>query len=451
MRPTNLNLNRMKKLLYILLPLIIIVIIGGCKKDDGVYEDDNFYPRIFDNKGVFRSPSRIINEGESAIYSGLSYSPAADIKISWKVNGTEVSTDTAYTFTPTEGGEYTIVVEASYNGDVTSRTSNVLVNPSEYTFKPYTNVALSYLSENGKAADVNWNFVTHVAFNCAKVTPDGTLDISKGQLNQTADVLVARAHINKVPVLLGVSGRLYGIDGWSLYGSNDFGATLTDPAKSANLVTAIKNYVTARKMDGVDIMMTDLSTSAENNIHAIGPFLNALRAELPPTAIITVTVTVNWLHWEYPNLSAADWVNVHAFEDGLTVGPGAPRGQASSYDYMVSAAAIWKNFHLPANKIVIGIPGFGLKYNAIDANGNNESWGSYEYVPFKTILAQDPQAYDNEFSNIAFGIYYNGGPLVDKKAKYIKNEGFKGAYLWGGDYDAPAGKSLMETINKTLK
>ncbi|POY37945.1 hypothetical protein C3K47_05325 [Solitalea longa] len=443
----------MKRLLYFLIPVLLFAVVSSCEKEYKGVDDEPIYPRIFDNKGVFRTPSRIISEGESAVYNGITYSPSGGMSVSWLVNDVQVSTDTAYTFKPTEGGEYTIVLRVTTpNGDTTSRTSKVLVNPTNYTFKTYTNVAMSYLSENGKAADVNWDLVTHLAFKCARVLPEGTLDVSNGEVNQTADEIVARAHINGVPVLLGVSGRLSGIDGWALYGSNDFGSVITDAAKRAALVTAIKNYVTNKRMDGVDIMMTDINgVDVDGNLAAAAKLLTALRAELPATAIVTVTVAAGWQHWSYPDLSAADWVNVHAFEDGLTVGPGAPRGQASSYDYMVSCANIWKNFHLPASKIVVGIPGFGLQYNAIDANGNNESWGSYGYTTFKEILRQDPAAYEKEFANIAFGIYYNGGPLIDKKTEFIKNNGFKGAYFWGGDYDVAGEKSLMATIHKTLK
>jgi hypothetical protein len=42
------------------------------------------------------------------------------------------------------GGEFTIKLVVSYNGDTSSRSTKVLVNPSTYTFKPYTNVTMAY-------------------------------------------------------------------------------------------------------------------------------------------------------------------------------------------------------------------------------------------------------------------------------------------------------------------
>jgi hypothetical protein len=186
---------------------------------------------------------------------------------------------------------------------------------------------------------------------------------------------------------------------------------------------------------------------------AIAPFAAELKAALPADAILTLTATVNYMHWSYPDLSAFTWINVHAFEDNIHIGPGAPVGQSSSYQFMVDGAAIWTNFHLPASKLVIGMPAFGLRYNALDANGNNESWGSYDYMTYKDILTADPTAPGKEFTDKsgAGGVYYNGVPLITQKATYVKNGGFKGAYLWAGDYDVADANSLMLAIFNTQK
>ena len=375
----------MKKIPHILLSLLVIL-AWGCKEENEVNEGP-MHPRIFDAGLVFQSPSRIIREGESAVYNRLMFSPKPNekTKVSWKVNGQEVSTDTSFTFTPTGGGEFEIKLEATYNGQTATRISKVLVSPGSYTRKSYSHVVMSYLSENGTSANVNWDDITHLAFNGARVLPDGGVDFSKGNQNQNVDELVARGHIKGVPVLLGVTGRLSGIDGWSLYNSTDFGSVISDPAKRTALVKTVTDYVTARKLDGVDVMMTDLSNDdysiSAKSAQSVGPFVAALKAALPAGSIVTLTATVNYMHWEYTDLSAADWINVHAFENGVTVGPGAPLGQPSPLSFMVDAAAIWRNKGIAANKIVLGIPAVGLRYNALDVNGNNASWGSYDYMP----------------------------------------------------------------------
>jgi hypothetical protein len=450
------NLNEMAmKRSFVIWAGCLLMMFAGCKKDEVARqaEKDNFFPRIFDNRNVFLNSSSIINEGDTARFYGLSYSPAGQVAISWKVNGKEKSTDTLFNFRPDSGGDYTVTLEVSYRDQQTSRTSHVLVNPSTYTLKNYSAVSMGYLSADASGfSSMDWASLSHVAYKSGQVAPDGSLDVSAGEQNGRINELVARAHINGVAVLLGISGRLTGIDGWALYESNDFGTVISDPAKMPALVQTIKSYLASRRMDGVDIMMTDVNSAiTPDNIHAVGPFLHALRAALPSKAIITATVTANWQHWEYPDLSEADWVNVHAFEDGIHVGPGAPRGQASDYDYMVSCAGIWKNNHLPAGKLVIGMPAFGLRYDAIDGNGNNADWGSYSYLTYSDVLKIDPQAFSKELVQSANGIYYNGVPLVTKKAAYLKANAFKGAYLWAYDFDSKGDSSLMAAIHKNLQ
>jgi hypothetical protein len=436
-----------------LLVAITLLAFAGCKKDTIKQQeaDNPMHPRIFDNGRVFSGAS-IINTGDTAKFHKLQFTPANKVKVSWLVNNVQASTDTAFYFKPTTGGEFAIKLIVTYNGDTTSRSTKVLVNPSSYTFKPYTNISMAYLTSAGTAANINWNIVTHVAYKAGLVSPDGGLDVSAGEPNQIANELVARAHINGVPLLLGISGRLSGIDGWAIYETNDFGTAIIDPIKRASLIASIKAYVAKKKMDGVDIMMTDINSgTAADNIHAIGPFLKQLKAALPASAIVTVTASVNYQHWEYPDLSAANWVNIHAFEDNIHIGPGAPVGQSSSYDFMVASAAIWTKFHLPASKIVIGMPAFGLRYDALDANGNNASWGSYSYAAYKDILAFDPTAANKEKTNMGFGIYFNGVPLATKKAAYAKSAGFKGCYLWAEDYDVQGANSLMSATFNAQK
>jgi len=440
---------------FICFLLAAVLLIAGCKKeiDDPEFGEGDM-PRIFQLGDNFRT-SYILNEGESAVYSGLLFSPAGKVKISWKVNDVVKSTDTTFTFTPDTGGEFRVVVEAEYNGLKTVRTSTVLVKPSTYTPAPYTKVVMAYLGETGVPSNINWNYVSHVAYQSGKVSADGTLDITLGEMNQKMDELVARGHINGKPVLLSIAGRLSGMDGWALYDSRDFGEAIRDATKRAGLVNQVKTYLAAKKLDGVDIIMTDINgdPNYSANLAALGTFINALRAALPSGALITCVVTSSWQHWEYPaDLSGVNWVNVHAFEDGLHVGPGAPRGQASSYAYMLSSADIWKNFHVPENKIVLGMPAFGLRYNAIDGNGNNLDWNSYDYISYQGILAIDASANTQEYINSAKGIYYNGVPLITQKGAYIKTSAYKGAYLWTAEYDSPiAGKSLLQALYTSLQ
>ncbi|GAO41353.1 glycosyl hydrolase family 18 protein [Flavihumibacter petaseus] len=423
-------------------------LLQACKKDlaENPTWEDGDYPRIFYMGDQFPT-SVVIDEGDTAVYNNLKYSPAGQVNITWFVNEEVMSHDTLFNFVPTTGGVFNVLLEAELNGLRSVRRSQVIVKPSSYTPKTYDKVILGYLSENGTVASVQWNHISHLAVQFGQVKSDGSLDITRGNINQKADELVARGHTAGVPVLLNLFGRLTPVDGWALYESDDMGAAIRDAGKRAGLVTQIASYITATRMDGVDIMMTDFNGSPyySANLAAIAPFISELKAAMPEGSIVTVTATPGWQHWEYPNLSAADWVNVRAYEDGLHVGPGAPTGQPSSLEYMKAAADIWKNFHLAPEKLVIGFPVFGLRYNELDASGNNASWGSYDYTPFSYILGLDPSAAEKEYINSSKGIYYNGLPLIEQKADYIKGSAFKGMYGWYIDADAAdSTKSLFK-------
>jgi hypothetical protein len=437
-----------------LLLFMLVMVATGCKKDVAKEQEDAnpLQPRIFDILREF-SGAQIIDEGDTAKFQGIEITPASKATISWTVDNVEVSKDKKFSFAPKKGGEFTIKLKVTYNGDSSVRSTKVLVNPSTYTFNPYTRVAMSYLTQDATAANINLKNVTHVTYKIGLVSPEGELDTSPGEVGQKAREIVARAHIAGVPVIMGISGRLSGIDGWAIYETNDFGTAIRDPAKRTKLIGLVKAYVAAKHMDGVDIMMTDINSgNAPDNIHAIGPFLTELKAALPPTALVTVTATVNYQHWEYPDLSAASWINVHAFEDNIHIGPGAPVGQSSSFSFMTEGTDIWIK-KLPANKLVVGMPAFGLRYNALDNQGNNLDWGSYDYMTYKDILAADLTAFGKEFTDKSGvgGVYYNGVPLITQKAQYLKNNGFKGGYLYGGDYDTQDANSLMLALFNGIK
>lgn len=438
-----------------LLLLMLVMVAAGCKKDVAKEQEaaNPLQPRIFDILREFAGEPTI-EEGDTVKFTGIEISPAGKADISWLVNNVEVSKDKKFSFSPKGGGKFAIRLKVTYNGDSSVRKTTVVINPKTYTPKAYTKIAMSYLTQDATAANVNFANVTHVTYKVGLVSPEGDLDVSAGELNQKARSLVANAHIAGVPVIMGISGRLSGIDGWAIYETNDFGTAIRDPAKRTKLVGLVKAYVAAKHMDGVDIMMTDINSgNADANMAAIGPFATELKAALPATAILTLTATVNYTHWSYPaDLSAFSWINVHAFEDNVHIGPGAPVGQSSSLQFMIDGAAIWPNFHLPASKLVVGMPAFGLRYNELDANGNNASWGSYDYMTYKDIVAADATAPGKEFTNKSGkGVYYNGVPLITQKAQYLKNNGFKGGYLYGGDYDTQDANSLMLALFNGIK
>src|ERR1700712_5268166 len=118
------NMLKINRAIYFLFASLLI--ITACKKS---IPDPEFTtgdtPRIFQLGDNFRT-SYIINEGDTASYDGLLFSPAGKVKITWTVNDSVASTDTVFHFAPKTGGEFKIVLTATYNGLSSIRTSTVL-------------------------------------------------------------------------------------------------------------------------------------------------------------------------------------------------------------------------------------------------------------------------------------------------------------------------------------
>lgn len=444
--------------------LFILTAFLGCKEDEVAKQEEGrmFVPRIFGDELLFPDGSQVLDQGASIDFAGLQYSPADQVKVLWSLDDETVSTDKAYVFTATEPGDFRIKVEVSYNGITISRQTDVFVlaqSDNPFTPKPYDRVLLSYVGATGDVSSLNWDQLTHVAFKAGTVTSSGVLDVSSGVTGRKAEELVTRAHLKGVPVLLGISGAL-STDGWNVYGSTDFGAALRNQTQMQAIAQSAADFISAYNMDGVDIMMADVGHDDANiisgNIGAIGGFLSQLRNLLGADATITVSVAANWVHSYYNSaqLSAANWVNVHAFAESGYWGANNPLGQPSSYDFMVNGANTWKA-KLPASKLVIGIPAWGIRHLQVTADGKSAGWGNtyYDFIPYRDIVAQVPDAYNQDYTAaIAQGVYYNGVSTVTQKAQFVKDEGFLGVYLWAGDYDASSAEhSLTRAIAETLK
>ncbi|MEJ2884713.1 glycosyl hydrolase family 18 protein [Pedobacter sp. GR22-6] len=457
-------MKKIKILAYILFSFILFI---GCKEDEvAVQERDHaFTPRILggDIASLFPNPnaSQVLDVGEKVDFSAVQFSPAGKVSVVWKVDDVQVSTGEKYIYTATTAGDHRIKVEASYNGTMVSRYKDVFVLAAAgaaFTPKAYNKVTMSYIGENGDISAMNWNNITHVTFKAALVNAAGILDLSKGETGRKTQEIATKAHLNGVYALLGVSAAL-SANGWNVYDSNTFGTALKNVTQRGVLVQDIKKYLTDRSLDGVDVMMADVGNTVEAtttaNIAATILFINELRAALGASKIITLTVPVNYTHSNYTaaNLTNVNWVNVRAFESGLNTGVGRPLGNPSGYQYMVTSAEIWKA-KMPADKLVIGIPAMGLRYTAVDANGNNLNFTSFNYIPYKDILALSPAAFDKEKLDLTpapLAIYYNGVPMVTQKAQYIKATGYLGAYIWQGDFDVNGPNSLTLAISNALK
>ena len=458
----------------------------GCRKDDvAEQEKENSYtPRIIGGDVATLFPTsdspQLMDVGAEIDFSAVQFSPSGKVSVVWKVNDVQVATGEKFVYKPSAAGDQRIKVEATYNGTTVSRYKDVIVlGPSLGTFtpKPYTKVVMPYISSTATILqlrnNIQWSKVTHVALKGATVNSLGELSFSDFTTGRRGEYLVQKAHSEGVPALLAISGTL-SADGWSVYGSTDFGARLANAGSRETIAQSISNFVTANKLDGVEVRMSDVGNDIEStfqtSIQSIGAFVDRLRALLGAGKLITVSVASptltrtngtysTWVVSKYipTHFNNANWINVRAyFQSGYWGGTNVI-GQPSSYELMEAGVNYWKA-RVPVNKLVVGMSALGIRHlQTSTLNGNliNNGWTNtfFDFMPYRDIVAQDPTASLKDNSTaIAKGVFYNGIPTITRKVQLLRTENVLGAYLWAAENDTvDDATSILGTISKTIQ
>lgn len=323
------------------------------------------------------------------------------------------------------------------NGTDAQKWSFTLVDPTDPTDPPITGfkVVGYYPSwEPGKINTIQYNNLTHINYAFAIPTSDGSLLPLENA--EAAKQIIQKAHENGVKVLLAVGG-------WSYNGtpleSTFMSATSTHDkvVKFGNAIIAVaKQY----GFDGVDIdwehprtdgtskqQYEDLMVYLSGELHRNNMLLTA--------AVLSGVTPDGVVYWDSAAqtdtvISVVDWFNVMAYDGG----DGA---RHSSYDFAINCAKYWRDTrHMPAQKVVLGVPFYG-----------RPSWASYA-----AILQANPNAYNTDVSMInGVEAYYNGIPTIKAKTQWAcDNVG--GIMMWELSQDTTdINKSLLNAIGDTVR
>lgn len=285
-------------------------------------------------------------------------------------------------------------------------------------------VDLTTLSES-----IDYDKLTHI--NIAFENPAD--DEGNLSFNPLDDLLIKKAHDNKVKVLVSIGGG-------GASGDQDlierYDRLMSDDNRAA-FVAKITDYVVAHKLDGLDV---DIEGPAIKDDY--GLFVRALATSLrKKRKLLTAALSRGYGGDKVPDeaLKSFDFVNVMAYDGAGYWSPDRP-GQHSSFDYAKENVQYWLGRGLPRNKTVLGVPFYGYGF------GDAFRKGDY---PYSEIVANYPHAEDAD--QIGSTIWYNGIPTIAAKAKYVKEENLGGVMIWSLDADVKGEKSLLTTIDKTLR
>ena len=285
-----------------------------------------------------------------------------------------------------------------------------------------------------KINTIQYNNLTHINYAFAIPTSDASLLPLE---NAAAAVqIINQAHEKGVKVLLAVGG-------WSYNGTpleSTFVSATSTQDKIKKFGDAIVAMAKQYGFDGVDIDWEHPRTdgTSKTQYEALMVYLKSElnKNNMLLTAAVLSGVTPDGVvYWDSAAqtdtvINTVDWFNVMAYDGG-------DGDRHSTYDFAVKSAEYWKNTrHMPAEKVVLGVPFYG-----------RPSWASYA-----EILAVNPLAYNTDVSVInGMTAYYNGIPTIKKKTHWAC-ENVGGIMIWELSQDTTdSSKSLLNAIGDTVR
>ncbi|MDR1199624.1 MAG: hypothetical protein LBK94_11565 [Prevotellaceae bacterium] len=308
-------------------------------------------------------------------------------------------------------------------------------------------IVVGYLPSWKMPYNPQWQKITHLNLAFGSVNSDGLLDLTG--IGIFAGCIV-NAHSNNVKVLLSIGGGdSHGFSDVIL--NIDKRKILTD-----NMIKAINDF----NLDGIDIDFEEWDggpdgASAADLLKrdALENLYRELREKIGNGKLITAAVTASWDNggWGFYNCFSntmhqyLDFVSLMLYDE---TGPwsGTNVGQHATWNYFENSINHWlNNKSLPKEKLVAGVPFYGYLFKSADSAEGAEA------VAYSNILINFPNQDAHLKDNIGL-LYYNGMQTVERKAKYIVDNGLAGIMIWELSYDTDiADKSLLNVIYEAFK
>jgi hypothetical protein len=386
----------------------------------------------------------------------LKVSPENGATYTWYVDGELVGDEKQLRYKFTELRSYDVRFEVDRHGVKNYREAEVIVT-KPFEPKPYAKKVVGFMTRNGSLESINLKNITHLVISSAVVDEGYATLVDTVFTTIDIPLIVKAAHNEGVYVMLDVSGQIDLANGGPVYANYGFYNVIKDTDKRDKAITTFLKFAVDNDLDGVNIYLNN-ATETDNVLKPefTRPFFQAIADRLPegPNGkfFYTVTAPGGWLTSEFRpvvDVEAIDWINLQPFrfgEPGIT--PDAP------FTGFVDVAAAWEGFGMPKEKIVNGIPAFGLHYK-YPKDGTTVGWGNMwmytTYDSYKSILALDAQAYTKNKLEVDDGIFYDGHPAVTQKAQYVLDAGLGGVMVWGIENDTQdQSKSLVNKVRLTL-
>lgn len=306
---------------------------------------------------------------------------------------------------------------------------------------------VGYLSMWAMPYTPHWKNLTHLCLAFGGIEATGMVDVKIIRENRS---IIEEAHKNGVKVLLSIGGA----------GAKSFSPVILDKEKRDVLVKNLKKVVDELRLDGVDVDYEEwdggkggVGNSDLERREALENFYRELRSILGSEKLITAAVTASWDNGGFGTYNCFN-NTMHLYLDFVSLmiydntGPwsGTFTGPHSDWKFFMNAINHWlNNRKLPKEKLVAGIPFYGYQFSSKHYADDARA------IPYKKILEMYPEQNPHLKDSVGL-LYYDGVPMVKRKAEYVKEQGLGGIMVWEITQDTEVlDKSLLNQINKELR
>lgn len=440
------------KSIWMVLP-VALIFMAACEDDkDNPMFSSTDVPRIFGWSTV----NKYFLDIKDTLSLGMKVSPEDGATYTWLIDGVEVANTKQLNYKFSEVKSYDIRFEVDRNGVKNYREAEVIVI-KPFVPKEYTKKVVGFMTRNGSLETINLQNITHLVISSAVVDENYETLVDTVFTSLNIPLIVTAAHNEGVYVLLDVSGQIDLANGGPVYANYGFYNVIKDEGMRDQAITTFLKFAEDNNFDGVNIYLNN-ATEGQGILKTdiTSAFFNAVAERLPagPNGkfFYTATAPGGWLTSEFAPLAsieAIDWVNLQPFRYGAPeITEDAP---VSGFKEL---AATWEGFGLPKEKIVDGIPAYGLHYK-YPKDGTTVGWGNMwmytSYDSYKSILDRDADAQTKNKLEVDDGIFYDGHPSVQAKSEYVIEAGLGGVMVWGIENDTQdQSKSLVNKVRTTL-
>jgi GH18 family chitinase len=259
---------------------------------------------------------------------------------------------------------------------------------------------LPYYRYSSAFSKLDWGALTHVNYFAVTASDTGALTTTN----------VTAAALNNVVSTAHAAGVTVGIT----IGPHSFSTLAASATARQAFANNIVNYALQYNLDCIDI---DWEPPAGNNNANYANLINDLHTLASPQKIM-ITAAVNPLTNEIPAATVnakMNWLNLMCYH--------FTSSNHSTYTQSVNAMLDWTNFGVQKNKLVMGVPFYGLQ-------GPTYSDPAKIY---STIMSEALAA-NGEFPSpeidFVSPFYFNGVETIRKKSQYVLDNGYGGMMIW---------------------